>query len=67
MVLHEQKHESHERSQHVVRNGWKGVNILDENYPAKDPHILKVLLFFNVINLTISYIIFADVILRFCQ
>jgi hypothetical protein len=47
MVLHEQKHESHEHTHHVERNGWKGVNILDENYAAKDPHMLKVLLFFQ--------------------
>ncbi|PNF34779.1 UTP--glucose-1-phosphate uridylyltransferase [Cryptotermes secundus] len=42
MVLHQQKHECHEHTQHVVGNGWKGVNILDKNYTAKDPHLLKV-------------------------
>jgi hypothetical protein len=69
MVLHQQTHEPHERTQHVVGNGWKGVNILDKNYTAKDPHLLKVLLSYSRLFLkTIKtlYVIFVYVILRFC-
>jgi hypothetical protein len=47
MVLHQQKQESHVHAARAVGNGWTGVNIPDKNYTAKDPNLLKVLLFFS--------------------
>jgi hypothetical protein len=51
MVLHQQKQESHGHRTRVVGDGWTGVNIPDENYTAKDFHLLKVLLFFGFLFL----------------
>jgi hypothetical protein len=51
MVLHQQEHEPNERTQDVVGNGWKGVNVLDKDCTVKDPHLLKVLLFLSILFL----------------
>jgi hypothetical protein len=45
MVLHQGKQQCDGHTQHVMGNGWKGVNINDGDCTAKDPHLLKVFYF----------------------